>query len=168
MPSRGSSEKVTKERKIEGGEKRGSDERSICSGMHSALIALSASRIYTLLRAEPLKKPSFTLPLHETSPCRPAPRGTPFVKSRNFVARCALPVAKMDESPDTRYRRETFSDSGWRVRTRGVPFSASIAAQEFRIRRSRMESSFIRYSGKTCPVIFNLNINLITHDGYYI
>ncbi|KYM88613.1 hypothetical protein ALC53_03097, partial [Atta colombica] len=38
-------------------------QRSICSGMHSALIALSASRIYTLLRAEPLKKPSFTLPL---------------------------------------------------------------------------------------------------------
>ncbi|KYQ54903.1 hypothetical protein ALC60_06244 [Trachymyrmex zeteki] len=31
--------------------------------MHSTLIALSASRIYTLLRTEPLKKPSFTLPL---------------------------------------------------------------------------------------------------------
>ncbi|KYN26809.1 hypothetical protein ALC57_03850 [Trachymyrmex cornetzi] len=33
--------------------------------MHSALIALSASRIYTLLRAEPLKKPSFMLPLRK-------------------------------------------------------------------------------------------------------
>lgn len=89
---------------------RSAEERSICSGMHSALIALSASRIYTLLRAEPLKKPSFTLPLHETSPVPSRATSPPIVKSRNFEARCALPVAKMDDPPDTRYRRETFSD----------------------------------------------------------
>jgi len=66
---------IEKEKEGEGREEGGGDEgrersieqRSICSGMHSALIALSASRIYTLLRAEPLKKPSFTLPLHEAS-----------------------------------------------------------------------------------------------------
>lgn len=100
---------------------RSTEERSICSGMHSALIALSASRIYTLLRAEPLKKPSFTLPLHETSPV-PSRATSPIVKSRNFEARCALPVAKMDDPPDTRYRRETFSDSRrWVRRRKGFP-----------------------------------------------
>ncbi|KYN07082.1 hypothetical protein ALC62_01954 [Cyphomyrmex costatus] len=83
-----------------GGEGKGDgersvEERSICSGMHSVLIALSASRIYTLLRAEPLKKPSFTLPpLHEASLSRALCH--PIVKSYNFEARCALPVAKMD------------------------------------------------------------------------
>lgn len=106
MPSRGSSEIVVKERKRERGgegmktrgEKKTEKEapRSICSGMHSALIALSASRIYTLLRAEPLKKPSFTLPLHETSP-GPSRAASPIVKSRNFEARCALPVAKLGD-----------------------------------------------------------------------
>jgi len=49
----------------------------------SALIALSASRIYTLLRAEPLKKPSFTFPLHETSLSRSRAM-FPIVKSYNF------------------------------------------------------------------------------------
>ena len=38
-------------------ERRSAQQREHLPGMHSALIALSASRSYTLLRAEPLKRP---------------------------------------------------------------------------------------------------------------
>lgn len=63
-------ERLEREKKTEteGGyekEKEGHRKEEHLLGMHSTLIALSASCTYTLLRAEPLKKPSSlaTLPL---------------------------------------------------------------------------------------------------------
>lgn len=152
MPSRGSSEKITKEKKRqregEGREteKRHQEKRSICLGMHSALIALSASRIYTLLRAEPLKKPSFTLPLHETSLSRPR-AVFPIVKSRNSEARCALPVAKMDDPStlDIVEKRFPIHDG----ESEGADTFVIFPHRLRRIRKHRIESSFSRCSGIT-------------------
>ena len=50
--------KAEREREKEREERdRSTEQREHLPGMHSALIALSASRSYTLVRAEPLKRP---------------------------------------------------------------------------------------------------------------
>lgn len=138
MPSRGSSEKDN-EREKRRGDERGSEERSICSGMHSALIALSASRVYTLLRAEPLKKPSFTLPTSRNIPVPSRAAPAPFVKSLVISWRAALcrSLRRTNILTLDIVERKTFPDfqggeSGRREGDLRLFFSSPIAAREFR------------------------------------